>query len=88
MKKGSDERIPQRRRFSTPVASAQQTPLLRGAFIPRHLQLLRSISRSGIILGILAETNAAVRNNDLAATKETRIKRKGAGAKQDKRGGD
>jgi hypothetical protein len=29
----------------------------------------------------------ALRNNDLAATEETRIKGKGAGAKQDKRGG-
>jgi hypothetical protein len=54
--------------------------------MPRHLQLLRSISmKCGIILGIIAEANAALRNNDLAATEETRIKRKGAGAKQDKR---
>ena len=56
--------------------------------MPRHLQLLRSISmKCGIILGIIAEANAALRNNDLAATEETRIKRKGAGAKQDKRDG-
>ena len=88
MKKGLDDRIPQRRRFSTPVASAQQTPLLRGALMPRHLQLLRSISmKCGIILGIIAEANATLRNNDLAPTEKTRIKRKGAGAKQDKRGG-
>lgn len=88
MKKGSDNRIPQRRRFSTPVAGAQQTPLLRGHLMPRHLQLLRSISmKGGIILGIVAEANVALRNNDLAATEETRIKRKGARAKQDKRGG-
>ena len=71
-----------------PVASAQQTPLLRGDLMPRHLQLLRSISmKCGIILGIIAEANAALRNNDLAATEETRIKREGAGAKQEKRGG-
>jgi hypothetical protein len=88
MKKGSDDRIPQRRRFSTPVASAQQTPLLRGDLMPRHLQLLRSSSmKCGIILRVIAVANAALRNNDLAATEETRIKRKGAGAKQDKRGG-
>jgi hypothetical protein len=89
MNKGSDDRIPQRRRFSTPVASAQQTPRLRGDLMPRHLQLLRSISmKGGIVLGIIAEANAALRNNDLAATEETCIKRKGAGAEQDKRGGD
>ena len=87
MKKGSVVRIPQRRRFSTPAASAQQTPLL-GGLLPSHLELLRSISmKCGIILGIIAEANAALRNNDLAAAEETRIKRKGAGAKQDKRGG-
>jgi hypothetical protein len=56
--------------------------------MPRHLQLLRQFSmKCGIILGIIAEANAALRNNDLAATEETRIKRKGAGAEQDKRGG-
>jgi hypothetical protein len=56
--------------------------------MPRHLQMLCSISmKCGIILGIIAEANAALRNNDLAATEETRIKRKGAGAKQGKRGG-
>jgi hypothetical protein len=56
--------------------------------MPRHLQMLRSISmKCGIILGIIAEANAALRNNDLAATEETRIKREGAGAKQEKRGG-
>ena len=88
MKKGSDDRIPQRRRFSTPVASAQQTTLSGGDLMPRHLQMLRSISmKCGIILRVIAVANAALRNNDLAATEETRIKRKGAGAKQDKRGG-
>jgi hypothetical protein len=40
----------------------------------------------GIVLGPIAEVNAAFRNNDLAATEETRIKRKSAGSKQDKRG--
>ena len=56
--------------------------------MPRYLQLLCSISmKCGIILGIIAEANTALRNNDLAATEETRIKRKGAGAKQDQRGG-
>jgi hypothetical protein len=55
--------------------------------MPRHWQLLRPILRKwGIIVGIITEANAALRNNDLAATEETRIKRKGAGAKQDKRG--
>jgi hypothetical protein len=55
---------------------------------PGHLQLLRSISmKCGIILGIIAEANAALRNNDLAAAEETGIKRKGAGAKQGKRAG-
>jgi hypothetical protein len=88
MKKVSDDRIPQRRRFSTPVASAKQTPRLRGDLIPKHPQLLRSISmRCGIIPGIIAKGNAALRNDYLAATEETRIKRKGAGTKQDKRGG-
>jgi hypothetical protein len=56
--------------------------------MPGHLQLLRSTSmKCGIILGIIAEANSALRNNDLASTEETRIKRKGSGAKQDKRGG-
>jgi hypothetical protein len=45
------------------------------------------LTKCGIILGIIAEANAALRNNDLAATEETRIKRKGAGAKQGKSGG-
>jgi hypothetical protein len=55
--------------------------------MPRHRQLLRPISMKwGIILGVIAEANAALRDNDLAATEETRIQRKGAGAKQDKRG--
>src|ERR1700744_2233530 len=55
--------------------------------MPGHLKMLGAISmKGGIILGIIAEANAALRNNDLAATEETRIKRKGAGAKQDKRG--
>src|ERR1700677_4318064 len=56
--------------------------------MPRHLQMLCAIStKCGIILGIIAKANAALRNNDLAETEETRIKRKGAGAKQGKRGG-
>ena len=57
------------------AASAQQTTLLGGDLMPSHLQMLCAISRkSGIILGIIAEANAALRNNDLAATEETRIK--------------
>ena len=56
--------------------------------MPRYLQLLYSISMKWrLILGIIAEANAALRNNDLAATEETRIKRKGAGAKQEQRDG-
>ena len=49
---------------------------------------MRLISmRCGIFLGIIDEVNAALRNNDFAATEETRIQRKGARAKQHKRGG-
>ena len=56
--------------------------------MPRHRQPLRPISMKwGIILGIITEANAALRDNDFAATEETRVNRKGAGAKQDKRGG-
>ena len=55
--------------------------------MPRHRQPLRPISMKwGIILGIITEANAALRDNDFAATEETRVNRKGAGAKQDKRG--
>ena len=76
MKEDSDDCIPRRKGFSTPVTGAHRIPLLREDLIPRHVHnCLRSISmKCGIFLRIIDEVNAALRNNDFATTEETRIK--------------
>jgi hypothetical protein len=76
MKEDSDNCIPRRRVFSTLVTGAHPIPLLREDLAPQaYAHLLRSISmKCGIFLGIIDEVNAALRNNDFAATEQPRIK--------------
>jgi hypothetical protein len=76
MKEGSEDCIPQRKGFSTPVTGAQRIPLFREDLMPKHVvQLLHSISmKCGIFLGIIIELTPALRNDDFATTEETRIK--------------
>jgi hypothetical protein len=76
MKEDSDNCILQRKVFSTLVTGVHPIPLLREDLIPQaYAQLLRSISmKCGIVLGIIYEANAALRNNYFATTEEPRVK--------------
>ena len=61
--------------FNTSNWWASDTTIEGGFDTQAYAQLLRSISmKCGIVLGIIYEANAALRNNYFATTEEPRVK--------------